>query len=119
MDDLFESFEWATDSPLAIITYGGLWLWTVEDLKPWEASHPSWLTIIGMFVGASLVAALGTVVIGWALRLGWRILRIAWLVIRLLPAALRGLVFVALGALVWLSELGGPPKWPRKKGDTG
>jgi hypothetical protein len=79
MDDLF---KWAKDSPLAIITYFGLWFWTFEAVKAWVGSPPSWLTIIWVFVGVSLVAALGTLVIGWALRLGWRILQIAWRVVR-------------------------------------
>jgi hypothetical protein len=68
------------------------------------------LIIIGVFAGAAVIAALGTLIIGLALRLGWRILQIAWLVVRLLPAALRGLVYVTVGVLVWLGELGRPQR---------
>jgi hypothetical protein len=80
MDNLF---KWAKESPLGFLIYLGLWVWMLEELKSWVTpaaprlpTDPMlWLTLLGVFAGASVVAALGTLVTGWVLRLAWRTLR--------------------------------------------
>jgi hypothetical protein len=93
MDNLF---KWVKESPLGFLIYLGLWVWMLEELKSWVTpaaprlpTDPMlWLTLLGVFAGASVVAALGTLVTGWVLRLAWRTLQFA--------------------------RLGGPPKYSRE-----
>jgi hypothetical protein len=112
MDNLF---EWAKDSGLAKVIYLGLLVCIIKAVRAWAVlpSSPTvaLLTIGGVLIGGSVASLVGTLIIGWMLRLTGRILRISWLVLRLLPGALRGCLFLSLGTLVRLNQLGAPPKW--------
>jgi hypothetical protein len=119
---MYDLFEWAKDSILGKLIYFGILIWILEEVKTRAVPIPSpvnrWLIFIGVLVGGSIAAALGTLIIGLMLRFACKIFRFVWLVLHLLPGAMRGFVFLAVGALVWLNELGDPPKWSRKTRDN-